>query len=80
MIDMCVRRENESWPGGQTIDDRPQRRYTHPTVEQNIAFRAQDQETVRSDPPVAAGLRDPEEIRRKLRHLEPGVLNRQVRA
>jgi hypothetical protein len=29
---------------------------------------------------VAAGLRDPEEIRRKLRHFEPGALNRQIRA
>ena len=80
MIDMCVRRENESWPGGQTIDDRPQRCYTHPAVDQNIALPAQNQETVRSDPPVAAGLRDPKEVRRELYHLEPWVLSRQARA
>ena len=80
MINMRVRREDEPWSRGQTIKDRPQRRYTHPAVDQNIALPTQDQEAVRSDPPVAAGLRDPEEIRRKLRHVEPGVLNRQVRA
>jgi hypothetical protein len=80
MIDMRVRRENESWLGGQTIEDRPQRGYTHPAVDQNIALRAQDQETIRSDPSVAAGLRDPKEVRRKLSHLEPWVLNGQVRA
>ena len=80
MIDMRVRRENESRPGGQTIDDRPQRRYTHPAVDHNIALSAQNEETIRSDPPVAARLHDPEEVRRELRHLELWVLSRQGRA
>jgi hypothetical protein len=40
MIDMRVCRENESWLRGQTIDDRPQRRYTHPAIDQYIALPA----------------------------------------
>jgi hypothetical protein len=63
VIDMRVGREHESRPRGQTIKNRPQRRHAHPAVDQNIALPSQDQETVRPDPPVAAGLRDPEEVR-----------------
>ena len=79
MIDVRVRRGHESRPRGQAIDNRPQRRDPHPAVNQNVALPAQDQERVRAHPPVAARLRDPEEVRRELRHLKPGFLNRKVR-
>jgi hypothetical protein len=52
---MRVRREDESRPQAQAIEDRPQRRHTRPAIDQNIALRARDQETVPPDPPVAAG-------------------------
>ena len=38
--------------------------HAHPAVDQNIAVPAQDEETVRPDPPVTAGLASPEEARR----------------